>query len=341
MDDTVVEAIAELEADRDMSAEVCEAAIRALLSGAISHEQTTRFLLATSRRLPTVEELVAAATVLRQHMSRIACDAPDAIDTCGTGGDGINTFNVSTAAAIVATASGATVAKHGNRSHARASGSSDVAIALGIDIDAPPPIVERSLRTARIAYLNAARLHPAMAHVAAARREVRVRTLFNLLGPLANPAGVRRQLVGVPRPELTEMIAAALAALGSTHALVVCGHDGLCDLTITGPARVTQLADGRCRTFEVRPEDFGMKVGSIDALLANGPEQSAAMIRAILDGRLGAARDHLLLNAAAALVAGGLESTLDAAARRAAEAIDTGRAAQTLADWVRASRGKA
>lgn len=333
--DDIIEA---LEHRTHLAAVRCAAAFEQLLSGRAAPGQVERFLRAFAAKSETVEELVAAATVLRRFATRIACDDPDAIDTCGTGGDGVSTFNTSTAAAIVAAAAGATVAKHGNRSNTRASGSTEVLAELGVDTEASPSAVERCLRDARIGYLNAAQLHPAARHVGPARRAVGVRTIFNLLGPLTNPAGVRRQIIGVPRPDLAETMARAAAQLGAAHVLVVHGSDGLCDLSITGRSHVAEWRNGRLTRFEIVPAEMGLPVGRLDALLVTSPRHSGERILALLDGERGAARDHLLLNAGAALYVAGIAASPVEGVRRAAEAIDSGSARATLEEWRGLSR---
>ncbi len=302
----------------------------ALLSGQFNDDRVERLLLAWAAKGETADELVGAAGVLRRCVIPIACNAPDAIDTCGTGGDGISTFNVSTAAAIVAAAAGAVVAKHGNRSNSRRSGSAEVLAELGVDIEAPPPTVERCLREVRIGFLFAPRLHAAMVRVADIRRKIGRPTIFNLLGPLTNPAGVKRQIIGVPRPELLHKIAQALRELGAIHAVVVHGHDGLCDFSITGESRFVELQGGVIVDRGVTPEQLGLRRASLDELRVDGPAQSAAVIRAIFDGERSARRDHVLLNAAAALVVAGVVSGLADGVDRAAQAIDSGAARATL-----------
>lgn len=279
-----------------------------------------------------VEELVSAAEAMRAAAMPVRCDA-DCIDTCGTGGDGVSTFNVSTTAAIIAAAAGATVAKHGNRSTTRASGSTEVLDELGIDVEADISIVERSLREARIGYLNARLLHPAMKHAAPVRAAIPVRTIFNLLGPLTNPAGARRQLVGVPRVDLMEKMAGAFHALGAVHVWVVHGADGLCDLSITGDSFVIEVHEGELRKFTVKPDEAGLNRGPLDALLVKTPRESASRIGEILNGERGPCRDHALLNAGAALVIAGKATSLRDGVEMAAAAIDSGAARKTLEIW--------
>ena len=279
-----------------------------------------------------VEELVGAAEAMRASAVSITCD-PDCIDTCGTGGDGISTFNVSTTAAIIAAAGGATVAKHGNRSTSRVSGSTEVLSELGIDVEAGVHTVQRCLDEARIGYLNARKLHPAMRHAAPVRQEIGIRTIFNLLGPLTSPAGARRQVLGVPGSDLVEKMARALQRLGAKHAWVVHGADGLCDLTITGATTVVEVREGARRRFTVTPEEVGLHPASLDALIVDSPRASADTMLAIFHGASGPARDHALLNAGAALVVAGLAQSLQEAVALAARTVDEGAAIDTLDRW--------
>lgn len=324
---------------RHLTREQTASLVDAIMDGRLAEDRLARYLTALSDKGETVEEIVGAAEAMRRHVTRIDCDVPDAIDTCGTGGDGISTFNVSTAAALVAAGAGATVAKHGNRSNSRKSGSAEVLRALGVDIDAPPAVVERCIREAGIGFLFAAKLHPAMKHVASVRRSIGRRTIFNLLGPLTNPAFVTRQIVGVPRVELIETIAGALRELGTVHALVVCGHDGLCDFTITGPSRYVELRDGNCSQRVVSPEEAGLAPGSLGALRIDSPTESAAAIRAILEGEPGPRRDHTVLNAAAALIVAGVAANWAEGVRRSADALDSGAASGVLEKLVSIAPG--
>lgn len=320
---------------RALSREEMARVFEDLVTGGIAPERVEAFLVALSARGETVDELVGAATVMRRHVTDILCPDPDAIDTCGTGGDGISTFNVSTAAAIIAAGAGATVAKHGNRTNTRASGSAEVLTALGVNIDAPSQVVERCLREVRIGFLFAAKLHPVMGNVVAIRRRIGRPTIFNYVGPLTNPARVRRQIIGVPREELVDKIAAALCELGVVQGFVVHGGDGLCDLTVTTTSLCAEIRDGRVRTYEVAPEEAGLARSSLSSLLVSGPGESAEAIRAILRGQRGPRRDHALMNAAIALMAAGIAGNLRHGAKEAAESIDSGRAQAVLDGLVR------
>jgi len=324
------EAIAALKAGRHLTRQETREVFSLIMTGACQPGPMAEFLSALSAKGETVDEITGAADVMNDHVTRVRCDA-DPIDTCGTGGDGISTFNVSTAAAIVAAAAGATVAKHGNYTHTRVSGSAEAAARLGVNLDAPVAVLERCLRDCRIAFLHAPNLHPAMRHAAPVRKQLGIRTIFNLVGPLTNPAGARRQLLGVCRPDLTETLAQVLVARGSPCSWVVCAHCGLCDLSITGTTRVTEVRDGRVRTFSVNPAELGLSPAPLESLLVNSPEMSAAVIRGILDGSdTGPRRDHALLNAGAALVVAGLAEDLAGGLSRAGKAITSGQAAATL-----------
>lgn len=300
-----------------------------IMSGQVSEAVLGAILGALATKGETVDEIVGAAAAMREACTPIRCP-PDAVDTCGTGGDGISTFNVSTTAAIIAAAAGAVVAKHGNRTNTRVSGSAEVLATLGVNIDADRAVVERCIQRARVGFLYARRLHPAMKYAAPVRQALAVPTIFNVLGPLTNPARVRRQVLGVNRPELTETLATALRELGAVRAWVVHGLDGLCDLTITAETQVTELRDGTIRTFRVRAGDCGLTAGTLSDLAVGSPQASAAAIRGILSGEPGPRRDHAVLNAAAVLVVAGVAGDLRDGAGNAMEAIDSGDAARTL-----------
>ena len=304
-------------------------AFELIMSGQVPDAVIGAFLGALAVKQAAIEEIVGAAEIMRKVCTRVRCDA-DCIDTCGTGGDGISTFNVSTTAAIIAAAAGAVVAKHGSRTNSRVSGSAEVLEALGVNIDADVPVIERCLREVGVAFLFAQKLHPAMKRVAPVRKAMGLATVFNILGPLTNPAGARRQVLGVNRPELTETIARVLKELGAVRAWIVHGLDGLCDLTITARTQVTELKDGKIETFYVQPESFGLPRGSLSDLFVDSPQASADAIREIFDGELGPRRDHAALNAAAALVVADVATDLADGIARANAAIDSGEAAQKL-----------
>jgi anthranilate phosphoribosyltransferase len=304
-------------------------AFELMMSGVATPAQMAAFLMALRVRGETLPEIVGACRLMRAKMLAIAAP-PDAVDIVGTGGDGHNTFNVSTCAAIVAAGAGVPVAKHGNRAVSSLSGASDVLTALGVKIDIEPLAITRSIAEAGVGFMWAPMHHPAMKSWAPARAELGVRTLLNLLGPLANPAGVTRQVVGVYSPEWTVPIAEALQSLGSVHAWVVHGSDGLDEITTTGTTRVAELKGGKISSFEVTPEDAGLPMATLEDLKGGDATVNAAAIREVLAGEPGPFRDIVLLNAGAALIVGGRASTLREGAERAARAIDDGSAARAL-----------
>ena len=321
--------LARLAAGEQLGQSDAEAAFEIIMSGDATPSQTGAFLMALRVRGETVDEITGAARIMRAKALRI--DAPpSAIDTCGTGGDASGTYNISTGTALVVAACGVPVAKHGNRALSSKSGSSDVLAALGVNLDAEMPLVRKALWDAGICFLMAPRHHGAMRHVAGARVELGTRTIFNLLGPLSNPAGARRQLVGVFSRAWIEPLARVLCNLGAERAWVVHGSDGLDELTTTGRSHVAELIDGRVRTFELTPEAIGLPCARPEDLKGGDPETNAAAIRALLAGKAGPFRDVVLLNSAAALVVAGRADTLGAAAAMAAEAIDAGRAQRVL-----------
>lgn len=311
-----------------------------IMLGRVPTELLCAILSALARRGETADEIAGAAEVMREKSQRVALP-PDvnAIDTCGTGGDGKPTFNVSSAAAIVAAAAGATVAKHGNRSHARPSGSAEGLRALGVNIDADVGTVERCLRECRVGFLFAPNLHPAMRFAAEARKRLGGRTIFNLLGPLTNPARVKRQLLGVSRLEHVERFVAALKSLGAERALVVHGLCGVCDITLDGPTMIGTLDGADISFAQIEPSDLGLSPRPLNEVFVGSSEESAKLIRGVLGGERGAARDTVLANAGGALWVAGLVSSLEGGVQRAREAIDSGGAKQTLERWAVTSRG--
>ena len=304
-------------------------AIDFLLENSADATEVEEFLLALKARGETVEEIVAAAQAMRAKAIKVTAP-PDAIDTCGTGGDGADTFNISTAAALIVAGCGLPVAKHGNRSASSRSGSSDVLAALGVNLRATEEIIARCIGEAHVGFMFAAYHHRSVAHVAAVRKKLGVRTIFNILGPLANPAGARRQLLGVYDRALTGIIAEALGALGAERAWVVAGSDGLDELTTTAESFVSEVNDGIVRHFMIAPEDAGLPRACAADLKGGSPEENASALRRLLDGELGPYRDIAVLNAAAALIVGGRASTLRDGARLAAQSIDSASARVAL-----------
>ncbi|MBP8063295.1 MAG: anthranilate phosphoribosyltransferase [Brevundimonas sp.] len=327
--------LAKLVDGRILSADEAHAFFAACLRGEPTPAQVAAAVTALRIRGETVEEIAAFATAMREAARTL--DHPyDAIDTCGTGGDGQHTFNISTAAALVLAGAGLKVAKHGNRAMSSKSGSSDVLSVLGVNLQATPEQQRRSLDEAGIAFLFAPAYHGAMRHVGPVRAEIGFRTVFNLLGPLSNPAGAKRQVMGVYDPRLLEPLAEVLGRLGATRAWTVHGQ-GLDELTTTGETEVAEWKDGEVRRFTVTPEDAGLPRASLDALRGGDAEENAAALRALLDGAKGAYRDIVLLNAAAALVVADRAADLAEGAALAAAVIDDGRAAKALADLVEAT----
>ncbi len=326
--------LARVAAGEPLGFDAAREAFDIMMAGDATPAQMGAFLMGLRVRGETVEEIQAGAAVLRARMRRIQAP-PEAVDTCGTGGDGAGTYNISTAAALVVAAAGVPVAKHGNRGLSSRSGSSDVLQALGVNIDAPFACIERAIREAGIGFMMAPRHHGAMRHVAGPRVELGVRTIFNLLGPLANPAGVRRQLMGVFDARWIEPLARVLGRLGSERVWVVHGADGLDELSITGPSEVAEWRDGTLHRFTVTPEDAGLERARIEELKGGDPEHNAEAIRALLDGARGAFRDAVLLSAAAVLVVAGRAGDLREGAAVAAQAIDSGRAREVLERLVR------
>jgi anthranilate phosphoribosyltransferase len=323
----VLRAIAE---GRRLSRDESETTFRHLLSGAATPAQMGALLMGLRVRGETIEEITGAVAAMRAQMIRVAAP-PGAIDIVGTGGDGHGTFNVSTLAAIIVAACGVPVAKHGNRAASSRSGSSDVLTALGVGIGLPPRDIERCLADVGLAFMAAPSHHTAMRHIAAARAELGTRTIFNLLGPLSNPASVTRLLVGVFSPDWLEPLARVLGALGAEKAWLVHGADGLDELTTTGPTEVVAWEDGQIHPFTVTPEALGLTIASLDDLKGGGPEENAAALRAVLSGATGPYRDIACLNAAGGLVIAGVAPDLAQGLIRARSALDTG-AARTVLD---------
>jgi anthranilate phosphoribosyltransferase len=309
-----------------------------MMSGEATPSQIGGFLMALRVRGETVEELTGAARVMRAKVLAIEAP-PGTIDTCGTGGDAKGTYNISTGVAFVLAACGVPVAKHGNRAVSSKSGAADVLTALGVNIDADMTQVQKAIWEIGITFLMAPRHHGAMRHVGPTRVELGTRTIFNLLGPLSNPAGAKRQLMGVFSRDWIQPQAQVLAQLGTEHAWVVHGSDGLDELTTTGPSYVAEVKDGRVSAFEVTPEDAGLPRVDFQALVGGSPEHNATAMRALLAGEKGPFRDIVLLNAAAALIVADKAPTLKDGVALAADAIDNGQAAAKLAALVQATGG--
>ena len=321
--------LAKLAEGRSLDADEAEAAFDIIMSGSATQAQIGAFLMALRLRGETVDEITGAVRIMRAKAVAVSAPA-DTIDVVGTGGDASGTYNISTAAAIVVAACGVPVAKHGNRALSSRSGAADVLAALGVDIDAEVALVERAIREAGIGFMMAPRHHSAMRHVAGPRAELGIRTIFNLLGPLSNPAGVKRQFTGAFAREWIEPMARVLGNLGAERAWVVHGSDGLDEMTTTGASYVAELSDGHVRAFEVSPADAGLREARPEDLKGGDPETNAAALSALLGGEAGPYRDVVLYNAAGALIVAGKAENLKDGVALAAAAVDEGRAATTL-----------
>jgi anthranilate phosphoribosyltransferase len=323
-----------LSAGMNLSQQEMTDAIDLVMRGELSETEIALFLTALRVKGETVAEIAGAAIAMRRHMTPIHTLRSGVVDTCGTGGDGWRTFNISTAAALVTAAAGVPVAKHGNRAISSRSGSADVLATLGVNIDAGVDVVERCLDRLGICFCYAALLHPAMRRVGSVRKQLGVATIFNLIGPLSNPAGAPFQVLGVGKPHLHDLLAEALLLLGTARALVVTGDGNFDEVTIAGPTRVSEIANGALREFVWQPSDFNLQQSRLDDLIVSGPEESAAMVRRVLDDEPGPARDIVVANAAAAIFTAGRADSLTSAAQLAADALHSGAARDLLAQLV-------
>ena len=321
----------------DLTAEEASGAMEEIMAGRAAAAQIGGFLIGLAMKGERPIELVGLARTMRANAVALSSPREEVFDTCGTGGDRSHTFNVSSVTALVLAGAGVRVAKHGNRSVSSRCGSADLFEALGVNVAADPVQVERSLDEVGIAFFFAPTFHPSMRHAGPARRELGVRTAFNLLGPLTNPAGAKRQLVGVPKPEHTELVARALALLGSERAWVVHGADGLDELSTTGYTKVSQCWRGVVNTFYIHPAELGLPRCDMDALRGGGAADNARIARSVLDASAGPARDVVLFNAAAALLVAECVTTLRDGLALASEAVDSGRARHCLEQMVEVS----
>lgn len=311
-----------------------------VMDGTASDVQKAAMLVALRMKGETAEEIVGAARAMRERVVPIKSDRQNLVDTCGTGGDGRGTFNVSTVSAFVTAAAGAIVAKHGNRAVSSSCGSADVLSALGVNIDLDPSRMSDVLERVGISFLFAPKLHPAMAAVAGVRKELGVRTIFNVLGPLTNPAAARRQVLGVYSRHLLPIVAEALRELGSVHAMVVHSADGFDEISVSAETYVEELRDGQIRSLILTPEDLGLQRHSIDALGGGDAKRNAQIAREVLSGAPGAAREIILANAGAAIYVSGLSGTLREGVDAARSAIDSGKAMAKLDELVRVTNSK-
>ena len=320
-----------------LTADHASAVLDEIMEGRTSDVETGAFLVALRAKGETVAELVGLARTMRRLAAHVEVERDDLVDTAGTGG-GPSTFNISTTAALVAAGAGCAVAKHGNRSSTSRSGSADLLEALGVRIDLDPPAVARCIDEVGFGFMFAPRHHAAMKHVAPVRKELAVRTIFNFLGPLTNPAGASRQLLGVSDPRYQETIAEALVGLGCERAMVVRAEDGVDEIGLEGPTRVIEVRDAGTEEWFVEPESLGASIAEVDEIRGGTPDENAATVSRVLDGDDGPARDVVVLNAAAAIVVGGGAVDLEAGAERAREAIDSGAGYGVLARLVELSR---
>ena len=355
MSESITTLLGHVSAGGNLSVDEMSSAIDAIMRGEWSDDQIGLLLTALAAKGETVDEIAGAALAMRRHMTPIRSRHAEVLDTCGTGGGDSAMFNVSTTAAIVAAAAGVPVAKHGNRSITSRSGSADVLAELGVNINATVPQVEACLDELGLCFCFAPLMHPAMKHVGAVRKKLGIRTIFNILGPLVNPAGACYQLLGAGRPELRPLLAGAVAKLGTKRTLVVSGEDGLGDVTLTGKTNVCEVITDRhtsissqptfysstLREFTWQPEDFGLRATSLDSAKVDGPAASAAIVRDVLAGEPGPARDIVILNAAAALDRCWQDERSTHAAASAANAIDSRAAADLLASLVELSHAPA
>jgi len=330
------EAIGKVVDGADLTREEAAAVMEEIMTGQATPAQFGALVTGLRLKGETVAEIAGFATTMRRFASPVAPLRP-VVDTCGTGGGSL-TFNISTTAALVAAGAGASIAKHGNRSMTSQSGSADVLEALGVNLNLTPAQVTTCIEEAGFGFMFAPLFHPAMKFAAGPRREIGIRTVFNILGPLTNPAGAHAQVIGVAARPLVERMAEALALLGTHHALIVHGDDGVDEISICAPTQVAEVRDGQVRSYEIEPETFGFRRASPDEVRGADAQTNAEITRAILAGESGARRSVVLLNAAAALVAGGLAPTFDDGVDRAARAIDSGAAAETLRRLVEVSR---
>jgi anthranilate phosphoribosyltransferase len=325
---------------QDLTVDEAAGAMQEIMEGRAQPAQIAGFLVALGMKGERPAEIVGLAQTMRARSTRLSKAYAGLFDTCGTGGDRAHTFNVSTVTALVLAACGIRVAKHGNRSVSSRCGSADVLEALGVNVAAPPEVVEHCLDEVGIAFFFAPTFHPSMRHAAPARKDLGIRTAFNLLGPLTNPAGASRQLVGVPRPELTELVARSLALLGSDRAWVVHGADGLDEISTTGYTKVSECRDGAVNTFYVHPSDFKLPKAVPEALKGGSAADNAEIARRVLGGEHGAARDIVLLNAGVSLLISGVVGSVPEGIRIAGEVLDNGRAGAVLQRLVEVSNVK-
>lgn len=319
---------------RNLSSEEMTAIMRTIMGGEATQSQIGGFLIGLRMKGETVEEIAAAATVMRELATRVDVDTEYLVDTCGTGGDGSSTFNISTASAFVVAGAGARVAKHGNRSASSQSGSADVLEAAGVNLDLTPEQIAQCIQEVGVGFMFAPKHHGAMKHAIGPRKEMAVRTIFNVLGPLTNPAGAPNQVIGVFSQELIEPLARVLARLGSRHVLVVHADDGLDEISIAADTHVAEYKDGNLATHRINPQQFGFDTASLSTLTVSSPEESLEVVRSVFDNADGPARDIVALNAGAAIYASGLAEDLNSGVSKALASLSSGAARERLSALV-------
>lgn len=334
----IQQALEQLIDRKDLQAAEMESVMRQVMTGEATPSQIGGFLIALRMKGETVDEVAAAARVMRTLASGVSLEHADAIDIVGTGGDSTSTFNVSTCSSIVAAAAGARVAKHGNRSVSSKSGAADLLEEAGVNIDLTPEQVAHCVDELQLGFMFAPRHHSAMKHAIGPRREMGVRTIFNLLGPLTNPAGARSQLLGVFSNHWVRPIAEVLEKLGSDHVIVVHGHDGMDEISISGPTQVAELKEGKVSEYMIEPSQFGLEVAPLESIKVGGAAESLAMIRKVLANEPGPARDIVVLNAGAALCVAGVAESIAEGVALADEVIANGAAARKLAQLISVSQ---
>lgn len=334
----IADAIRSAVEGRDIDRQTMHAVFGEMMDGKATDTQKAALLVALRMKGETADEIAGAAMAMRERVTPLNVDPEQVIDTCGTGGDGLGTINVSTIAAIVAAGAGAIVAKHGNRAVSSSCGSADVLIELGVNVDLDATRMAEVLEKTGISFLFAPKLHPAMSAVAAVRRELGLRTIFNLLGPLTNPAFARRQVLGVYAAHLVQPVAAVLLLLGAKHALVVHSHDGLDEISISAPTVIAEVRDGEIRSFEVTPQEIGVETHPREAISGGDARENARVARAVLAGKRGAPYEIVVANAGAALFVAGAAATIRDGVGKARVSIESGRALQKLEQLVETTR---
>ena len=334
----IQQAISQLVEGHDLSQDEMQAVILQIMTGECNDAQICGFLVGLHAKGETIDEITAAAKVMSSLADKVSVGAPNVIDIVGTGGDGISTFNISTAAAFVAAGAGATVAKHGNRSVSSKSGAADLLEQAGANLNLGAAAVSQVIQQVGIGFMFAPMHHSAMRHAVSARKELAIRTIFNILGPLTNPAGVKRQVLGVFHEDLTDLLAGVLAQMGSEHSLVVHSDDGMDEISICAPTKISEMRSGKVTTYKISPQDFGVKLANISDIVVAGPAESLLLIEQVLEGKSGAARDIVLLNAGAGLYVSGLANSLADGFEMAKNSIDSGKARASKTAYIKATQ---